>query len=213
MTARDGQNVTLSGALACAIAAARNILVFGPDHDLPPWQRLAVYTALAAADRHRGQRASGCLAISTARKVLPISSGGGTGDRLAEHVLHTAELVMRGSVSRAHAEDIAGRAWEQLEDSGRQASQDTESFYAKEAAVIALFEVLGRDPLHTVVIREGDTNEVLDPWSTDAALCAALAYAGGPWEPRSDPARRLEFWEWWLADAIPRAWNMAARGL
>ncbi|OYD96307.1 hypothetical protein CDG76_05705 [Nostoc sp. 'Peltigera membranacea cyanobiont' 210A] len=50
-----------------------------------------------------------------------------------------------------------------------------------------------------------------DTEGNDAAFFAACAYANGAvWETisgKSDSARRLEFWLWWLNVAIPSAWE------
>ncbi|MBN8230671.1 hypothetical protein JYK02_24460 [Corallococcus macrosporus] len=45
----------------------------------------------------------------------------------------------------------------------------------------------------------------------DASMFAAAAYAGGPsWDASSAPARRLQFWEWWLSDSVPHAYCSVA---
>ena len=46
------------------------------------------------------------------------------------------------------------------------------------------------------------------------AEAAHIAYAGvydnrGYWEMRYDSHRNLEFWEWWLTEAVPQAWELA----
>lgn len=52
------------------------------------------------------------------------------------------------------------------------------------------------------------TNEDLDPDYTDSALFASYAYANGSvWEEDSNDKKRLEFWEWWLTEAVPKAWQ------
>jgi len=61
------------------------------------------------------------------------------------------------------------------------------------------------DPLDYTV-----TDAVVDPHKSDASAYAAIAYAGGPvgW-PDADADRRLDFWRWWLDDAVPYAGALA----
>jgi len=52
------------------------------------------------------------------------------------------------------------------------------------------------------------TDRDVDPHDLDVACSAASVYANGPvWVPTSDPGRRRLFWEWWLEEAVPRAWG------
>jgi len=42
----------------------------------------------------------------------------------------------------------------------------------------------------------------------DSSFFAAAAYAGGAvWDSDSDSLKRREFWEWWLNEAVPMAWD------
>ncbi|HBE21460.1 MAG TPA: hypothetical protein DDW51_28675 [Cyanobacteria bacterium UBA11367] len=45
----------------------------------------------------------------------------------------------------------------------------------------------------------------------NASFFAACAYANGPvWQiksGKSDSTKRQEFWEWWLTQAVPAAWE------
>ncbi len=51
-----------------------------------------------------------------------------------------------------------------------------------------------------------------DTEANDVAFFAACAYANGAvWETisgKSDSAKRLEFWSWWLNVAVPSAWEV-----
>ena len=49
---------------------------------------------------------------------------------------------------------------------------------------------------------------ILAPHQWDASLYASAAYAGGfAWEEQSDKLRRREFWQWYLSEAVPSAWE------
>jgi hypothetical protein len=46
----------------------------------------------------------------------------------------------------------------------------------------------------------------------DAAGWGAYVMAGGTVDdPKADASKRREFWEWWLSEAIPAAWQMVQR--
>jgi hypothetical protein len=48
----------------------------------------------------------------------------------------------------------------------------------------------------------------IDEHEQDTAFYAACAAAGGPiWSPNTDSIKRRAFWEWWLMDAVPTAWE------
>jgi hypothetical protein len=53
-------------------------------------------------------------------------------------------------------------------------------------------------------------DDQVSPEEHDGSYMASVALAGGsPWTPGSDPARRREFWQWWLREAVPAAWRAA----
>ena len=79
--------------------------------------------------------------------------------------------------------------------------------YAADCVVsVALFdESFDPDNPH-----DNTQDEDLDPYEWDAAYYAAMVYAGGAsWNEASSPARRREFWEWYLREAVPAAANAA----
>lgn len=75
------------------------------------------------------------------------------------------------------------------------------SIYVGYAAVDTLFVALKDEDCEESSTLDRDR----DHW--DASFYACGAYAGElPWSPRSDKNKRLEFWEWYLNDAVPRAY-------
>lgn len=83
-------------------------------------------------------------------------------------------------------------------------SVSEQAFFAGAAVVQCLFEIGGRYPFNNALITTDTTNSDLDPWCTDTAYYAALAYAGGTWNTGSNVEQRSIFWHWWLLDAIPQ---------
>ena len=127
-----------------------------------------------------------------------------------------AEGILNGKGSIDAANIEADKAWEQIEKLGtinNDRSINNRSFYVYVTAFEALMEVLGRDPFQDIVIDESSTDFDLDPWSSDTALWAVAAYAGQIGDLDSDTSKRQEFWEWWLQEAIPTAWNLSKSGM
>ena len=116
---------------------------------------------------------------------------------------------MSGAVDVETGQEEAGQAWERLDELGGETKipESGRVFFAGEAAVQALFEVLGDDPFEDIDIDEQITDEDLDPWCSDTAHWAVTAWAGWVEEPQSDRVRRREFWEWWLTRAVPEVWH------
>jgi hypothetical protein len=77
------------------------------------------------------------------------------------------------------------------------------------AVIVALLSCAGWGRLEGIIIDELDRDGDIDPWSSDTAGSAALAYASSEYELDADSDRRLEFWRWWLGTAIPTAWQRA----
>jgi hypothetical protein len=96
------------------------------------------------------------------------------------------------------------------------------------AAYNALNMVFGNEPFHRVFwephpVDETTTDTRLQPEKSDVASAAVQAYAAidenepGVWCSDSKPykpitfdsQKRLAFWEWWLTEAIPIAWESA----
>ena len=194
-----------------AIDRAAEAMMLHPAHALHPLYRRDIYTAFGPTNEMRCRLSRGWLAVITARHVLPLWQQAQPNDDLPEHLLDIAKGVLQGIVAARTAESQAGEAWEWLEKRGQigeALTLDSKAFYAAEAAVEALFEVSGREPFDEVIIDQSTTDSDLDPWCSDSALYAAAAYAGPVWDATSDSEKRREFWEWWLGEAVPTAWQI-----
>ncbi len=87
-----------------------------------------------------------------------------------------------------------------------------------EAAYFALDFIIGDDlSLENVVFGHFDSYDEAE-YSKDFATSALKAYTAidpNPlgkiklWPEEFDAKKRLEFWEWWLTEAIPQAWELA----
>jgi DNA-directed RNA polymerase specialized sigma24 family protein len=169
-----------------------------PEHNLPPVYRRAIYAIWGYADPASPR---GWLALITARRVADLWQAAGR-RLLAGDLLGVIEGILRGRLSPVTGRQAAQAAWRQLVSAPP--TPDPRALDAAQAALQAMSEVLGADPFHAVSLRNTVTDAELDPVSSDAARWAAAAYSG------SDPRRRGEFWQWWLYEAVPLAWNSGA---
>lgn len=71
------------------------------------------------------------------------------------------------------------------------------------AAVQALTVVLQDDQFDPARIDDALTDRDVDADDLDAAFFAAAAWSDGPvWVAGSSAERRMEFWTWWLGEAV-----------
>ena len=185
-----------------------------PQHALLPIYRYKIYQAMREAAGSHADRVRVQLALLSARKVLPIWYEQRPNDPWPEQLMATAESIVQGHASKEAGFALAQRAFDRVVALGSEwrgpgtAEINEYAQSAAEAAVQALYEASGIFHLSKPQdARENETNADLDPWSSDPALWAEMAYTGGVWDPASDLQRREEFWEWWLFEAIPQAWQ------
>jgi hypothetical protein len=92
-------------------------------------------------------------------------------------------------------------------------------YFAKKAcnaAYEALAITLGAEPFDGFTnskLASNVSNENFEPIgdSASAAVTAFVNYGTSMTNPSLKIRRRREFWEWWLLDAIPQAWDLAHR--
>lgn len=193
--------------LAEVIEQARTAVRADLSHTLSPYFRQQIYDAFALQPKGREVRSR--LEIMTARKVAPFWQEVWPERLLPHHLVQQATDVLEGT---AHSEAVraeANDAWVEQEKLETQTSDDREAraFYATQATIEAVFYVTGLDRWEGVEIGAHENDADLDPWSSDTALYAAAAYSGAPWNETSNHDRRLEFWLWWLSEAISEAWQ------
>jgi hypothetical protein len=199
-------SANLPAALGRILDGAREAVRRAPSHELPPAVRQGVYGTMEAAAGARGVRAR--LAVLAARRVLPAWEAAWPGDPTAGRLLALGEGVLAESVDPREARAAADAAWQTLEVLGADVEPArARGFYAGTAAAKALLEALGRDPFAGVTIDDRTSDDALDVWASDAAVWAAHAAAGAPWDATSDAAERWAFWEWWLGPAVREAWG------
>lgn len=180
-----------------------------PQHALLPIHRHAIYNHLGPPASSLAQRRRARLALLAAQRVLPVWQDARSGDAQARQLLLLAEGVLTDAIGQQIASTSAEQVWHWLMDvNDSQAwNHQAPAFSALAATVRAVFDALGDDPWEGMVLMAHETDAEIDPWSADTAEWAAEAVAGPIWEVTSDSAKRLEFWTWWLTEAVPMAWE------
>ncbi len=175
--------------------------------------------------------AFGWLAVITARKIMPIWLEAKIYERPDEEyyscnpveMLEEVEGVLLGKIPQEKAYwDLCLRFYDG--SSGLEYSV-TEKAYAAHSAAFAALEVVlcGVEELYYHVSIKSDDH--ISYSLHDFATMAARAYAAidenepGAWvkvrgekHPLTiDLKKRLDFWEWWLLEAIPQAWELVSQ--
>jgi hypothetical protein len=184
-----------------------------PQCALLPYFRWTIYQALGPLNTLQTRFMRVRLALLSARKVQHVWQEEQPGDTQVQRLISLAQKVLRDEVlpevGRAQAEDasdrVAALAVESEEPGKTKVSIRAQS--AMLAAIEALFEASGTYTFCTAYNHEGETDVDLDPWSSDAALYAAVALSGAVWNVAQDHDKRREFWEWWLLEAIPSLYS------
>lgn len=204
-----------------------------PEHHLPPHLRLALYRALDTTlhppptlNIIRGQ-----LALRTAQFVLPIwqqvlpiwpdiPDDWPDPNMRAQRLIATLEGLFTGVVTLEQAWDEANDQCYALsnlyEEFTEYRSEYPESvtlaqYYACHTALLALFEALNQDLFARLPAQGYPTDDTLTDQFCDCAASAARAYVSDPNMRGGDIHRRRIFWEWWLMEAVPQAWEYAQR--
>ena len=188
-----------------------------PLHWLDWQRRRALYVAFGDYSDSEVKRARGRLAILSAQKVYPIFHIAYPDDDLPERLLQAAVGLLNGTVTREVAARVEDHGYHGF---GNDLYDEWNADRAGFSAYKAIKEVRGwQDPFKEKAIKRlpngkwvpfDDKEFAETAGAGDTAGVAALAFANGveyddPDDP--DPDKSLEFWEWWLTEAIPAAWN------
>lgn len=215
------------------LAAVRNDSL----HEMGQDRRRRIYEALWS--RPPGEKACKWLAVMSARRVQPIyretvAASSFADDEfvvsLLDRIISVAEKVLTGELS---LEDVRrGEESGDIEDFYHSILVAAEKEFpryvwlAALAADYARLEAMGYKPLDTRISGEvpDESGNMLitrsDTWTDtrlagsgchadDAAVDAAFAFAKCITREQYDSSKVLEFWEWWLTEAIPEAWTKA----
>jgi len=189
-------------------------------HQMNPKSRRLIYQAFADASDTKISVAPRWLAVLSSQRVLPLFDHKYPDDPLPREFLNLAIAVLQGKAIKTevddklnHGHDASGNAW------GYDEREITWPVWlAANSTYHALVEANGYQPLDH--LHSYFNNGVLTDW-TDEKLCefsgdtAAYAAMSSAYDARGlsiNPEQLLEFWEWWLNEAIEESIFAAQHG-
>jgi len=196
-----------------------------PNHDLLARDRVKIYDSFKAISDPQYQKFIGRLGILAAHKVLhfwELLKIEYYEDKIPYQMLDIAENLWQGNIQE---EDIDEDIWYDFHYGGGSLLTSSEeqipsaAKFTLCAAESALNLVRGLAPFqgfNRKQIQEGIRNELLySSWgdSASSASCAYSYQSTVDGERIYDPEKRLEFWEWWLKEAISQAWELAHQNI
>jgi hypothetical protein len=211
-----------------------------PDHWLLPVHRQALYDVLDPVKSIPIQAQVRCwLDLFTAHYILPLWEPIIHDPKqiwkdyyhVPARMVSMLEELLQGIVGQ---DSVANDAYHWAEVSGLTGEPVSSEFYhawcVYDAALSGLLYGIGHDEFGDWRFTEATPQ--IDNVHSDTANWAAIAFAGGAWQsvsPLSDEnelgrvegtwdknsdevrSRRLQFWEWWLLESIPRACEQASQ--
>ena len=207
----------VSQELADAIATAQVSLSQNADGALLPYARNRVLAAMGPRQEAEdggptglGWRRRTWLGFLTIRHLLPVWRLAYPADTGPERMLSLAERVLQGRADRQAAGAESNGYWDGLANSGEEWGDDQAPPVEPIAVGMAAARVVQTARLD-YDLTPGDPSETdqdRDPFTWDESYLGSIAYAGGgTWQTKSSPARRREYWQWWLNQAVPEAYQ------
>ena len=196
------------------IEKAHIAIIRHPQRDLNLGYRQAIWAAMGPhVDASRRMDTYGllrrtALATVATQHVLPIWESVWPHDHSPQSILAEAEQVLQQIVDKRTAWKDRQQFWVMFLDLGNENEQYQIVSAVGFSAVQALTTAIQDERFDQSNIDYSLTDTDIDPDEMDSSFFAAAAYANGPiWEADSDATKRQEFWEWWLNQAVPSAWN------
>jgi Immunity protein Imm5 len=206
--------MSLPEKLGLVIDQAREAVYHHPQHHLECGYRYAIFSAFGpfkgspAYQDKKGWQRRLVLAIETTRHVLPLWEQALPHNTIPQRAL---TLAKRSLISRINEEQIwkaRNTSWVQLLDLGNNNEELQSILGVGFAALQALSVALQDEQFDESEITLDTKDQDSDPETLDASYFAAAAFAHGTiWEEQSSSSKRRAFWEWWLNEAVPLAWN------
>lgn len=198
----------LPATLNHALQKAEKALGNSGEGELALPHRRRIWEALgegAAGFGSPGHRRRTTLDLITVEHVKPVWDTTYPSDGSVDEVIDAARQVLDARQSIQWADDLQGRAWVAFLDR-MNADHQFLAGYVGNAACTTLFTA-AHDKTYPTLAPEIDDYD-LDPEDWDTSFVAAMAHAGGEvGDPEASQARRRDFWQWYLRQAVPAAWR------
>ncbi|MCP4180765.1 MAG: hypothetical protein GY756_23645 [bacterium] len=190
-----------------------------PNNDLNLGYRRAIWkefgsklNLIKSTDKTGLQRRT-ILALLTSKKVLSFWERVWPEDKTPLLIINEVEDILNAKKNYSEREKNKRMRdlWCWLEDF-RYDDEDEQQLAAVivgDAAIATINAALFDERFDENSIDFEVTDEDVDPYTSDSSYSAAMVYAHGSiWNDFSNKQKRKEFWEWWLKEAVPKAWNM-----
>lgn len=162
------------------------------------WQLLDNAHATAVGRNRRVALARRCV-----EKVLPLWDAHFQNEHIPQSALSVAQRFCDGSISREVTQKELGVLWTACDDQAARTGDDQSVVMVAYAAVQVVRESLSIVHFGCEGISDSSTDIDADPYDHDSAYLGAIAFSGGPtWHDASSATRRLEYWTWWLTEAV-----------
>jgi len=198
------------------------------DYSLLPKHRLSIYRAINSYDGQLADKFFSWLDFLTAQHLENIWNQEMASDDFVPRMLTVAEGLLQGTLTLEQTKDERDLFYHAAGSLTYNEDVSSKAQNTMLAAYNALQTVYGITPFQYAdleQIERGFSDEIVAGLSVaDTAAYAVLAYAGFnvDYEYEADiteseiegeetlfePEKRLEFWEWWLFEAILQAWEL-----
>jgi hypothetical protein len=206
--------MTIPDDLRTAIPEAERNLASNPHGALELCCRQRIWTALGLRQAFGpGHRRRTNLAVFCVRKILPAWEKLRPADDMPHRLLQAVDEYLAGTLDRK----AAVRLWGKGQTHGDNVSYA--GWKAKDrsmqrvclvccAAVATLAKATGDDKPPRFDVDVSLTDRMLDAYQWDTSYYVSLFLGGGhPGKPGEDIGRRREFWQWYIHEAAPMAWQ------
>ena len=174
--------------------------------ELPLPERRRIWDELGQGPEDRGSpghRRRTILDLIAVEHVKPLWDRAYPSDGTVQELLDAARQVLDGRQPAEWADELHSRRWVEITDRMGEDHQFVAG-YVGTAACCAL-STAAHDKSYANLPADTDDYEI-DSEDWDTSFLAAMAAAGGEvGDPHASEARRREFWQWYLREAVPAA--------
>jgi hypothetical protein len=223
--------VSIPAQLADRVSEALGALYRHPEQTLLAWYRYAIYDALVADGRYASYAARAWIDVLSVRQVLfcwqPYAQAGWPASWLQPaDLLGLAEQTLQGAVDPAQLQRQITRATALADVVGEPVSSAEYPAWCVFEAALRALQSTWICHTHYAAPAAPNSGPAGAVGLDDASRYAAIAIAGKLTHARSGPPalaahpdraaasadaaaqlRQTFFWEWWLREAIPQAWQ------